>query len=333
MSRARPGTPRKKKVAKKRPKRRTAESPPPMFLDRRAMEKAMLDLTRLMEEQEFSSLEEANAFLQQFHNVRDLPASSRALSPLEQAQDKMYEAWNASGKKREKLAREALALCPDCADAYVLLAEETARTPEAAREFYEQGVQAGERALGPEVFAEAAGHFWGMLETRPYMRARAGLGEALWELGDKPQAIAHYQELLRLNPNDNQGLRYVLAGWLLETGDDAALGQLFKQYQDDAAAAWLYTRALWTFRQHGANKQARRVLADAFEQNRFVPIYLLGFKKMPARPPAYIGFGDDNEAIMYVGEYGLAWLETPGAIEWFVKVFTEEAEKFVRENK
>jgi hypothetical protein len=30
-------------------------------------------------------------------------------------------------------------------------------------------VAAGERSLGPKAFEEDAGHFWGILETRPYM--------------------------------------------------------------------------------------------------------------------------------------------------------------------
>ncbi|HEV2642619.1 MAG TPA: hypothetical protein VGT98_07930, partial [Candidatus Elarobacter sp.] len=62
----------------------------------------------------------------------------------------------------------------DCADAYVLLAEETARTAGAARKLYEQGVAAGERALGPNYFRNEVGSFWGLLETRPYMRATPG---------------------------------------------------------------------------------------------------------------------------------------------------------------
>jgi hypothetical protein len=59
----------------------------------------------------------------------------------------------------------------ECADAYVLLAE-AAQDPQEMRSLYEQGVQAGERVLGPEIFAEEVGHFWGIVETRPYMRAR-----------------------------------------------------------------------------------------------------------------------------------------------------------------
>ena len=133
---------------------------------------------------------------------------------LFQAQDLMYEAFEARGRHRAALARQALTISPDCADAYLLLAEETASSAEDARELLEQGVAAGERALGPEPFADV-GHFWGILETRPYMRARAALAETLWALGRREEAVEHHRDLLRLNPNDNQGLRYRQAEWLL----------------------------------------------------------------------------------------------------------------------
>lgn len=67
--------------------------------------------------------------------------------PLEEAQALMYEAWDATGPRRVALARQALRLSPDCADAYVLLAEETARSLGEARDLCAQGVAAGERAL------------------------------------------------------------------------------------------------------------------------------------------------------------------------------------------
>src|SRR3546814_10479040 len=122
----------------------------------------------------------------------------------------MYDAWEASGAERVALARAALDISPLCADAYVLLAEEEAGSQQDALALYRQGVEAGERALGDE-FEGLSGHFWGFLQTRPYMRARAGLAITLWRLGDQQAAIAHYRAMLILNPNDNQGIRYLLA--------------------------------------------------------------------------------------------------------------------------
>lgn len=328
MASKKSGTSRKKSTKKRSSKKGSSSksAASPRFIDPRAMEKTLLDMGRLLEQQNFSSIDEANAFLQQFTHVDNIPRPTN-LTPLEQAQDLMYEAWNATGKRRVALARQALEISPDCADAYVLLAEETARTPEEARDLYEQGMKAGERALGAEAFTEGAGDFWGVIETRPYMRAREGLAQSLWVLGERQQAIEHYTDMLRLNPNDNQGIRYVLATCLLKEGADEALGKLLAQYEDDAAAVWMYTRALWKFRQEGASEEANDTLVEAFEQNPFVPLYLTTIKELPNRRPAYIGFGDENEAAVYVVENAEAWLETPGAIEWFASVFLKEVEE------
>jgi tetratricopeptide (TPR) repeat protein len=227
----------------------------------------------------------------------------------------MYEAWDSFGKRRVELARRAFDISKDCADAYVLLAEETARSLNEAKDLYEQGVRAGERGLGSQ-FEEYVGHFWGIMETRPYMRARAGLAQCLWMLGGRQQAIEHYTDMLRLNPNDNQGIRYILANCLLEEGSDDALWKLLEQYEDDAAATWLYSRALWVFRQGGVSEKANRHLKEALGGNRFVPSYLLGKKRLPKRLPEYIGLGDENEAIAYAAEAMKAWQKTEGALEW-----------------
>ena len=132
------------------------------------------------------------------------------------AQDVMYDAWErTTSRSRIALAHKALGISPLCADAYVLLGEE-ARSIKEARDYYAKGVEAGELALGPEGFKQYAGHFWGFLETRPYMRARAGLASTLLQLGDVDGALAHYRNMLKLNPNDNQGIRYAVAGCLLK---------------------------------------------------------------------------------------------------------------------
>jgi tetratricopeptide (TPR) repeat protein len=235
---------------------------------------------------------------------------------LFQAQDLMYEAFEAQGARRVALAREALEISPDCADAYLLLAEETASSVEEARDLLEQGVAAGERALGLEPFEEDVGHFWGILETRPYMRARAALAETLWALDRREEAVEHQRDLLRLNPNDNQGLRYRQAEWLLWLERYEELDELFAAYEDDAAAAFAFTRALATFRREGDSADARRLLEEAREVNPHVPAYLSGRKKLPKQLPDYVGFGDESEAIDYAYGAAASWAVVPGALAW-----------------
>lgn len=272
----------------------------PQIPDRRAVEGMMADLARVL------------------GGGRGRGRAER--DPLDEAQGLMYEAWEASGRRRVELARRALAISPNCADAYVLLAEETARDLREVLNLYEKGVAAGERALGPQAFKEDVGHFWGILATRPYMRARAGLAQCLWALGEREAAIEHYRDLLRLNPNDNQGIRYILAACLLEMGRDKDLERLLAQYEDDGMAAWLYTRAIATFRRQGDSPEARAWLQEAKRQNPHVPAYLLGRKRLPRLLPEYIGFGDENEAISYAADFLNGWRQTPGALDWLAAI-------------
>jgi hypothetical protein len=237
-------------------------------------------------------------------------------TPLSQAQDIMSQAFAARDEgERIRLAEQALTICPDCADAYVLLAEHAPRRKR-ARELYEQGVAAGERALGPEAFERDVGHFWGMLETRPYMRARLGLAFALWAASRREEAVQHLQDMLRLNPTDNQGIRYSLAAFLLFLDRDDDLAHLLQQYADEGSASWAYTRALLAFRQHGDTPEARQLLKQAKKTNRYVPAYLMGRKHPPAREPGYYSIGDESEALNYVGSFLVGWKSTPGAVAW-----------------
>jgi tetratricopeptide (TPR) repeat protein len=234
---------------------------------------------------------------------------------LREAQALMYRAWEESNPaKRLALAHQAIATSPDCADAYVLLAEEEADSLARAAEYYQQGIKASERALGAEYFKDNKGHFWGLLETRPYMRAREGLANTLWSLKRRDEAIEHYRALLELNPDDNQGVRYALLNLLLELDRDAEALALLKQY-DDGMAEWLYTWALMEFRQGGGRAADRRLKA-ALKYNKHAPAYLVGRKRIPNQLPPHYGIGDDAEAVHYAHRYLNHWRRTPGAVEW-----------------
>jgi tetratricopeptide (TPR) repeat protein len=235
---------------------------------------------------------------------------------LRQAQEIVYDAWETDGPQRIELALQALTVCPDCADAYVLLAYEYAADLKEAKELYKMGVIVGKKALGPRAFEEDVGHFWGLIETRPYMRARVGVAECLWDLGERQQAIEHYYDMLHLNPNDNQGIRYLLLNCLMAEKDDKAAEELLKKYKGDIDATWYYSRALLTYRREGQSRRANDELTKALKQNPHVLDYLLGMKRLPKDLPDTSGIGDDREARWYVW-YGLeAWQTTPGALEW-----------------
>jgi tetratricopeptide (TPR) repeat protein len=251
----------------------------------------------------------------------------RADDATAKAQEVMYDAWDqTSPRARVALAHKALAISPLCADAYVLLAEQEAKSADEALEYYRKGVEAGEQALGTGGFKEYAGHFWGFLETRPYMRARAGLAAALSTIGQVGAAIRNYQDMLVLNPNDNQGIRYVLAECLMRSGDIEALKKLLKQYDEDGSALWLYTQALVAFRENDASdKRAEELAKNAWNANRHLPAALAGTKKAKPSTNGYVTLGGEDEAAHYVEEWGFYWVTTPGAVDWVTKIAAEMA--------
>jgi len=249
--------------------------------------------------------------------LASLAGSPAADEALDRAQEVIYDAWDAATPKRRlELAAKALAISPLCADALVLFAEHAAPGSAEQLDWYRRGAAAGEAALGETVLAEDAGHFWGLLETRPYMRARLGLARLLWMRGARDEALAHFRDMLRLNPNDNQGVRYVLAAALVETDGDSELAGLLKDYDEEASAAWDYAKALAAFRRAGDDATSRRLLNEAIAGNPHVPAYLLQLRKMPKVPPAFMSPGEEDEAICFMIEFGAGWARTPGAIDW-----------------
>lgn len=237
-----------------------------------------------------------------------------ALQAADEIADMAVEA--ASPREAAAIARQALSISPLCAEAYVFLAIDGAKGAAEALLLWRSGVWAAETVLGEDGFESYAGEFWGYLETRPYMRAKHGLALALWACGERDEAIQHLNEMLRLNPNDNQGMRYLLVEYLLETGQDRSARAVLKRYKDDASAELTWPAALLEFRQSGNGDKSQRALAKALESNEHVPAYMLGNKRLPKKLPTYVGMGDAAEAQVYVAHGRAAWDNTPGAIEW-----------------
>ena len=272
-----------------------SDEPLPLTMDRRAMESAVAD---------------AIAGIGVISNYNDPKAA--------EAQQVMYAAWEESDPaRRASLARKALKISANCADAYVCLAEMAANHRQAL-ELYQKGVEAGRGALGMEFLEDEnnTGHFWGILETRPLMRAMEGLGTALWDLGRREEALVQYRELLRLNPGDNQGIRSLLLDLLLELDRTDEAGFLLKEYKDEWTADWAYTEALLAFRKFGDSRQSKAALKRALKVNKHVPIYITGKKRIPLERSPYITMGGEDEAIHYAAAHLNYWRKTPGAVAW-----------------
>ena len=177
----------------------------------------------------------------------------------------------------------------------------------------------GKEVLGEKFFKENIGRFWVLLDSRPYMRALAGLQESLWELGKHAEAIQICRDMLRLNENDNQGMRYVLAGYLARRAKFVELEEFMEQgpYANDCAAPWCYTRALVWFLKEGDSPRSREMLKRALQMNKFVPDYLVkGFRSK--KHPDRLTMGGEDEAQYYAHEMAAVWRRSKGALDWLI---------------
>ncbi len=267
--------------------------------------------------------------------VSDLESFFRTLNgrecvsvlPQDRAQDVMYAAMEETDRlKRIRLAHRALGISLDCADAYVLLAREDTETVEEALSFYRKAVRAAKRVLGEEPFREQAGFFWGLVETRPYMRSALGLASCLWEVGSWEEAIELYRELIILDSADHLGVRYLLMPCLIEAGRDDEAERLCSAFSEEESACWHYSELLLEFRRGGEDSIAGELLKGALEFNPYVPEYLTGRKGIPKVLPDNFVSGDRDEAIIYASENLPAWKATRGARAWLKRKVQESVD-------
>lgn len=275
------------------------------------------DLAKLMEEikkKDLKSTDELNDFLNNLtgQSLDDLPERTDKKG---RSQDLVFEAYEQPVSKGKKLVKQALELDPNNADAYNYLAS-IEKDIDKAIVMFEKAIKAGEKTLGKKFLKEEKGFFWGLLETRPYMRAKAGLADCLYAKNKIDKAIDIYEEMLELNPNDNQGIRYLLSTLLLSKNDLTKFELFIKNSEDEDCAVWNYNNALYSFKKIGRTAKTEKILKDAYKSNEFVIDYMLGIKKMPDEQPQYIGRGDENEAISYVNDSWIIWNKTEGAFDW-----------------
>ncbi len=312
--------------AKKRdePRLRLVNEPPggsdslPSPPSRMSMERTMREFHQALESQNFASKDDMHAFINEF-NARGgspLPTAGGACSASEKAQELAYDAMEADDPNTAvKLAMRAVELDRRCVDALVMLAHAGSDSRDELIENIEKAVWMGERALGEEFFEENRGHFWGILKTRPYMRARQELADLLRDADRTDEAIGHYEAMLDLNPDDNQGIRDLLLACYLMQGDLDGARRLFDENEDDGSATFQWSRVL---ERHLAGDEAKAVtlLAEARKDNAFVEPYMTGKKRIPRTLPDYFSPGEESEAKYVAVNLHPAWKGHRASVAW-----------------
>lgn len=171
----------------------------------------------------------------------------------------------------------------------------------------------------PEIQNIPEGSFWGILESRPYMRALHGLGLTAWKLDRLEEAETIFKKMLELNPNDNQGVRYLAGPLYHQMGKLEEACKWYKQNSDDPNNLYNYGLALI---QQNELKKAMSILIFAVSSNPYIAPLLLG-EDLPDTDWWHgTNWAEPEYAVDYVMDYGEWWdledlpLEVLEAVWW-----------------
>jgi tetratricopeptide (TPR) repeat protein len=189
-----------------------------------------------------------------------------------------------------------------------------------ASDQWRSAVETGLAVLPPEFMMGRDLLEWGWLENRPFLRAYSGLAQDAMERGQTGEALAIWQDLLDLNPNDNQGIRSLVVDGFFARRRPAQVLALCERYPDDGMPALLYGRVLALY-MLGRTDEAAASLVEAAECRPLVAKELT--KKTHHEPrdlhPGYVTMGGADEAFYYWRDAGEYWKRMPDALNWVRK--------------
>ena len=277
-------------------------------------DKLFQDLQRMLDSQELKSEEDVHKFLDGLMGQPIPSFPKESLTIKEQAQDLIFKAFELPEDEGYNLALKAIQMDIDCIEAYEYLGA-LEPIPHTAIIYYKTGIEIGKRIYSKTHFRNGIGNFWLIHETRPFMRCMQAYAECLKEMDRVRDAVSVFEEMIRLNPNDNQGVRDHLLIYLIKINEFNKFRKYDKLYKDDPGAFPSFNRALFAFRTLGSSTISNELLEKAIESNKYVVPMLLK-KSLDDKFVDVFGFGNENEAIYYCSFAHQIWHETPGAIDW-----------------
>lgn len=240
----------------------------------------------------------------------------------EQSDDLLFEAYDEPIKSKAiKLAKQALEINPDNIDAENFITKFEVNTIKRLGK-YKETLDKEQAKLEKEDFfnKENIGIFWGLIETRPYMRTKHSYMLTLMELGRYTEAIKQGEELLKLCESDNQGIRYLIMGLYVVLERFEECEKIYNKYSDDSTFM-LFPLAVMYYKK-GDYRKCKKVLKEIQENNEYLLDYLIGIKKFSKAKIEDIeangtySWGSEAEAYLLAKDYKYLLETVPSFIEF-----------------
>ncbi len=188
-------------------------------------------------------------------------------------------------------------------------------------EDYQEYIDDFKKNVGDEFFKENEGNFWAIPETRTFMGCLFEQTLLFWQNNEKDKAISQLKYVLKLNPRDDQGVRYVLLAYLLELDMLEDAQSLMMSYGDDYSTYWSFCELLLDIKKQEDSAIIEMEFGMCVECNEFVVPYLIGDEKIPSDAVGSYDDGDRNEAIFYVQSAGDAWFNDKNALNTLKELY------------
>lgn len=206
--------------------------------------------------------------------INEQSASADRAERVEALFDEGMERWWAGDRSTALyIFRRVLRMDPKHADAHnhIGIASLDIGRPVVAERHFRAAIEAG----AGRVVREGGQVKWSFVENRPYLRGMGNLAIALRAQRRYAAALLVHQDLLRLNPTDNQGVRYLIGEEMLRTGDiQGAIRAYRATCAEEPGSA--YGLALARLHALGPKVDIGEALLLGFASNRYVPPMLLG---------------------------------------------------------
>jgi len=240
----------------------------------------------------------------------------------EEVQDVLHEAidWMPEDVRIAKAGfRGLIRDYPEHLDAYHHLALTWYRQGKLkkAAEVWKQGVELALQIFPAHFSMKRDRLIWGFIENRPFLRLYQGHGLSLLKQGELEKALEVFENLVALNPNDNQGARALVADCYFALQQPKDVLKICDKYRDDCLEQILYGRVLALI-QLGRVKEAAKALSRAIDALPLIARELA--KPAHKQPKEYdevrVALGSESQAYGYWKDSGKYWTATPGAIEF-----------------
>lgn len=277
-------------------------------------------LQEFLKNNNVENIDEANEKLQEFIKMYNNGEIEYENTPLDDAYEILEEAQNARNEKEAiKLAKKAYEKSPECFDA-ILFQCDLEENGIKRMKLLEGGLEVEKNRLIKEKYfdKENIGHFYGIFETRSYIRGLVVKAEYLLEEGKLRQAESICKEVLRLNENDNMGARYLLMAIFATLEEENDMLKLYKKYPEEDLEMLFPLFALYY--KIGNDKKALEYLNRANKCNsNFVKFFNGTIKESGKVKPGYYSRGDSSEIFMYLERYGYLLITMPRLHEYVIE--------------